>query len=1102
MNRIEKSRSAKILSGLVGIAMVWSVVFVPSANAATVEELTAQIQSLLSTVASLQAQLAGVTGGSTTGTGFTFTKNLQLGSTGEDVRQLQKVLNMSADTQVAATGAGSKGNETTTFGPMTKAAVIKFQNKYKADILTPVGLTSGTGFVGVSTRAKLNQLSGTGTSTGTTTPTGTGLQVTLDSSSPAQGAVVAGQALANLGNFRLTNTSGVEATVTALEFSRIGLSSDSTLSNVYLFSGASRISDAAAVSSGKITFNNTAGIVKIPAGSSVVISVQSDIAASTAGQIVGVRLDSVTSNVTAAGLPVSANVQSIASATIGTVSFTYNGPTGVTENPANEVRVFEAQANVSTNAARLESLTLENRGTSSDGDIRNLKLFVDGVQVGQTVAQFTNDRATFDLRTTPVTLNTGTRAIKVLADIVGGSSETYDIQIRRAADVRVVDTQVGQPILTTDTGGSFPVSGNANTISGGSLSVSRATNSPSGNIAVGSTNVKLATFDFRAAGEDIKIEAVTVDMDTTGTVGTGLDNGKVFVNGVQVGSTQDISASGTEFTFGSSFIAKAGAVTTVEIYADAKTSTSTNYASSDTIDVGVSVTASDTEGMISGDSIASNISEVEGNTRTITSSTLTASKASGYGNQTMVAGTNNAKIGSFTLAAGSTEGVNINTIVVDLSSANAASITDLMLKDASSGAQIGTTKSSPSSSNTFSVNLPISVSGTKTIDVYANIKSGSDAGTIALTVDSSTGGTGAVTANSVTTGSDVTLQTITLGSGSLTAAVSANDPADANVIAGSTGVKAGQFTFTAQNSSFTVEELAVKVPANAATSVSNVTLRYKNSAGTTVSQSQALTLSSGAQTDATATFTGLSFFVPANGTADLEVLVDVPTISSGATSGSRISVDVDYNSSFKARSAAGTESTSFGSADLSSNAELVVRKSIPTITRVASGTSVPATGVPVYKFTVAADSAGTVEFKQITLNVATSGVTISDMYIRRSGETTNLNDTAVNADANSEATFLIGAVDDDVEQIGAGSSKTYEIHGTVTGWGTSGDSLVISLDDDDSSFTANATANSLRTSNSIVWSDVSTIPHTTATSDWTNGYLLKDLANDVTSYSI
>ena len=46
------------------------------------------------------------------------------------------------------------------FLSLTQQAIIRFQEKYKNEILMPLGLENGTGFVGQMTRAKINELLG------------------------------------------------------------------------------------------------------------------------------------------------------------------------------------------------------------------------------------------------------------------------------------------------------------------------------------------------------------------------------------------------------------------------------------------------------------------------------------------------------------------------------------------------------------------------------------------------------------------------------------------------------------------------------------------------------------------------------------------------------------------------------------------------------------------------------------------------------------------------------------------------------------------------------------------------------------------------------
>ncbi len=98
-------------------------------------------------------------------------RNLKLGMTGSDVKALQRLLNAQVATRVSDSGPGSPGNEGVYFGTKTKLAVVRFQELYKGEVLTPAGLTKGNGFVGSLSRAKLKLLCGSSVATGSTTPT-------------------------------------------------------------------------------------------------------------------------------------------------------------------------------------------------------------------------------------------------------------------------------------------------------------------------------------------------------------------------------------------------------------------------------------------------------------------------------------------------------------------------------------------------------------------------------------------------------------------------------------------------------------------------------------------------------------------------------------------------------------------------------------------------------------------------------------------------------------------------------------------------------------------------------------------------------------------
>ncbi|TSC75355.1 MAG: hypothetical protein G01um101430_450 [Parcubacteria group bacterium Gr01-1014_30] len=82
---------------------------------------------------------------------FQFTSDLQTGSQGSQVEEMQKCLAKNEEVY-------PEGEVTGYFGEKTKQAVIKFQEKYAEEILEPWGFESGTGLVAKTTRDKLNQL--------------------------------------------------------------------------------------------------------------------------------------------------------------------------------------------------------------------------------------------------------------------------------------------------------------------------------------------------------------------------------------------------------------------------------------------------------------------------------------------------------------------------------------------------------------------------------------------------------------------------------------------------------------------------------------------------------------------------------------------------------------------------------------------------------------------------------------------------------------------------------------------------------------------------------------------------------------------------------
>ncbi|MEK7604446.1 MAG: peptidoglycan-binding domain-containing protein [Patescibacteria group bacterium] len=1149
MKTVTTKAIAKVAAVATGLAMATSVLsFAPMVHAAALTN--AQVQSILSlltsfgadaaTIANVQASLTGgtpVSPGNSSGSACVFTRDLSVGSTGAEVTALQNALKA---------GGYMAANATGNFGPLTKAGVVAWQNAK--------GITPAAGYFGPKSRAAFCGAN-PGTGPGTIPVTGTGLKVMLSPTSPNGTALVQGQAAAELAQFTFANPTASPINVTNLTFKRIGVSNDSTLTNVYLYSGAVRLTDSAGVSNSSFNFNSASGLFTVGSGMTYTISVRSDIAGSTSGQQIGASLVAVTSSGTLDGsvsFPIMGGLQTISAATLANVDLGVTTlPSASTVDPQSDYTVWQNTVTVGTRAVLLKSFALRNIGSVQGGDVVNYRLYVDGVSVGQTVNRFDgNNMVTFDLSANPVRLETGGRVMKVVADVVGGASRTFQMSLRYAADALFYDTDLNQPILVRGDGSSITAtfaahsatSATINSVSTSAPSVTRSSDSPTAAVANGSSNVKWATFKVLATGEDVKIDNLNVTADTSSS-GLGLDNGKVFVNGIQVGSTKDIAEFGgttTNYTFGSSFIVRTGTPAVVDVYADAKTSTTAvNLTSGETVRIYLGVGSSNAQGQVSLASINVPTADVTGNAITVAASSLSASKASYYGNQTVIAGAQNVKVGAFTLSTGATEGVNVNTIEIGFASAVSSTISDLVVKDNATGAMYGTSKSTIGTTNSFSGSVTIPASGTQTFDIYANVKTGANAGALpATTVTTSTTGTGSITGTSVSVASAPTLQTITVGSATLTVTQnSGSTPDNANIIAGSSMVKVGSFRFTTQYSSYTVDKVAVKVLADASTAVTNVVVQYKDMNGVTQTATKDLTLASNALTHSTATFTGLSFYIPADSNRDLDVYINTPTVASApGASGKAVTVTLDYNEGFNATDSSGSADTSLAdSADIASSdtggkGTLYVRKSMPTLSAgtAPNTTLVAGSNEALGRFNVTADTAGDIDWGQVAFTVSkTAAVTF--------GATTTVAVWDITSGASQVAgTFatttgaLLGGLDSygaltsgilffrptSAQTVAAGQTRKYELRGTLADSATSGTSnLSVSIANPQTTASSTAAFSSaagtlgIAGAASFAWSDWSdATDHASSatgasTLDWTGDFLVKSLPLTIGSRS-
>jgi peptidoglycan hydrolase-like protein with peptidoglycan-binding domain len=133
----------KVLATAGALALIAGIAFAQDIQS-LINQILSYLQQNPQVVQQVQQAVGQTAGVPSACQGVTFTRTLKLGMRGADVKCLQALLNVTPQTGY--------------FGPLTRAAVIKFQEDHADEILAPLGLSKGTGVVGPSTRAVLNKM--------------------------------------------------------------------------------------------------------------------------------------------------------------------------------------------------------------------------------------------------------------------------------------------------------------------------------------------------------------------------------------------------------------------------------------------------------------------------------------------------------------------------------------------------------------------------------------------------------------------------------------------------------------------------------------------------------------------------------------------------------------------------------------------------------------------------------------------------------------------------------------------------------------------------------------------------------------------------------
>lgn len=878
MSKTVKNLASISLALTTAVWLAGAGAFVPAAQAAALTD--DQINSILTllrsfgadatTINNVQSSLMGkpvtTATAQTTTTACNFTRNLTMGATGDDVKCLQQFLN-GAGVKIAESGAGSPGNESTYFGSLTKTAVMKWQDMNAARVLTPVGLTKGTGFWGPGSIAYYKTVAGAvapvagGTPppppSGTTVPVATvpaGTDLLVQKASDTPGEKTIGSGTAFNPSLKVNLSAGAkDVVINSVTLKKEGFLANTNINGVDVVDskGTRHGNVVSSVNSDNtVLLTMSSDPIKVMAGTGETLLFRFNLAVGNYTGSLAFTVQAVGADTTnVSGLPITGATMNILNGGTSLASSTFSARADVGSSTLNvdanslqditKFRIVEASSNEGLN---FYGLTVYNYGSAGDADYKDVTL-VDQGGVTIATAQPVGNTVVFKLAA-PYFIDKGqTKDFTVKAKLVGGTNRTIRLAVINDYDVDIRGSATGVAIIPTATGNgetSFPVGDTMNlqTIGTGSMTFSRATDSPSAAVTPGATGILLAKFNVVPTGEDQELRQVSfyiatsaAGIDLTGTV-------YVKVNGATVYSAAASSISNTAattYTLTSYPVLKAGEVSVIEVIGDVDSSAGSN----------ASYTVTDfdliqVKRLTTKDIVDPGVGVISGYQRSVSAATLAVTTLATPVADSVVTGNNQYTFAVIQLNAGSGgEDVNVTRIIVTDtlgSGTDYSGVSGLLMYKEGETSPLVTTASTATNANTvtFTFQNPVTVTRSQPVTLYLKGNVIATTGTShRYNVASSSGNVVAVgksSGNTLTHGSSITFdgngqaQTV-VSSGNLLMSLAGGPAVNQVIKVGSTDMTALIVKFTSQYEEQKITSLTLTATTSVANGLATTTVK-------------------------------------------------------------------------------------------------------------------------------------------------------------------------------------------------------------------------------------------------------------------------------------